>query len=69
MNKQDKSLIKELCEMEISNLPDREFKIIVINKPVELRKRINSVRTSTNFNKEIENVKKTKSELNNTISK
>lgn len=47
MNKQDKSLIKELREMEISKLPDTDFKLIVINKPVELRKRMNSVRTST----------------------
>lgn len=47
MNKQDKSLIKELHEMETSKLPDTDFKLIVINKPVELRKRMNSVRTST----------------------
>ena len=54
--------------MSRKQTPHKEFKIIVINKPVELRKRMNSVRTSTNFNKEIENVKKTQSELNNTIS-
>lgn len=69
MNKQDKSLIKELCEMEISNLPDREFKIIVINKPVELRKESTQWELQQASTKEIENVKKTKSELNNTISK
>ena len=33
--------------MEISSLPDIKFKIIVINKPVEFRERMNSVRTST----------------------
>lgn len=55
--------------MEISNLPDREFKIIVINKPVELRKRMNSSENYNKLQQEIENVKKTKSELNNTISK
>ena len=40
---------------EISNLPDKEFKAIVIRKLIEFWKRID--KHSENFNRELENIK------------
>ena len=56
-----KQLIKQ-----INNLPDKEFKALVIRMLMELRKRID--KHSENFNKEPENIKKKKSEMKNTIT-
>lgn len=44
-----------LNEMEISNLTDKEFKVMVINMLMELR-RMNEY--SGNLNKKIENIQK-----------
>ena len=44
MKEQDKLPEKVLNEMEISNLPDKQFKVTVIRCSPDL---INSVRTST----------------------
>ena len=38
---------KDINEMEISNLPNKEFKVIVIKMLTILRKRMNTVRSST----------------------
>ena len=50
-----KALEKELNKMEASNLPDIEFKILVIRMLSELRGRVDEL--SDNFNKEIKNIK------------
>ena len=42
--------------MEMSNLPDKEFKDIVRNMLIELRRRMDEL--SEKFNKEIENILK-----------
>ena len=47
--------------MEKSNLPDKEFKIKIVNMLTDLRRRM--VEHSKNFNKEIENVKKSETEV------
>ena len=47
MKEQDKSPEKDLHEMEISDVPDREFKVIVIKILTRLERRKNSMRTST----------------------
>ena len=47
MKEQNKTSGKNLNEMEISNLPDKEFKVIIIMMLTELWKRMNTVRTST----------------------
>lgn len=49
----DKISEKELNAMEISNLPDKEFKVLVIKMLTELRERMDEL--SENVNKEIEN--------------
>ena len=40
--------------MKINNLPDKEFKIVVIKRLIELRRRMDE--HSEDFNKEKENV-------------
>ena len=73
MKEQNKTLEKKLKEMEMSNLPDAEFKILVIRMLNELRGRIDNF--SENFNKEmrkikmgIENIRKNQSEIKNIIT-
>ena len=75
MKEQGKTSEKDLNEVEISDLPDKEFKIMVIKMLIELRRRMDE--QSKNFNKGIESVRKYQievaelksivSELKNTI--
>ena len=57
----ENSLEKTTDEREINNLPDKEFKTLVIRMLTELGKRMDE--QSENFNKELEN--KNQSELKN----
>ena len=66
MKEQDKTSEKELNEIEISNLPDKEFKVMVIKMLTELRRRMDEY--IENFNKEISNIKNNQSELKNIIT-
>ena len=61
----DKSSEKELNETEKNNLPDKEYKVMVISMLTELERRIDE--HSENFNKELGNIKRNQSELKNTI--
>ena len=65
IREQDKSSEKALNETEINNLPNKEYKLIVIRMLTDLGRRIGE--HSKNFNKELENTKKNQSELKNTI--
>ena len=47
MKEQDKTLAKEVNEMETSNLPDAEFKTLVTRMLNELRGRINQLSENT----------------------
>lgn len=51
---QDKNLRKDLNEMKISDLPDKELKIMVIKMLTENWRKMHE--QSDNFNKEIKNV-------------
>ena len=55
IKEQDK-ITRQLNEMEISNMPNKEFKVIVIKRIPGLEKRVEDL--SETLNKEIENVKK-----------
>ena len=55
MEEQNKTPVKELKEMETSNLPDAEFKTLVIRMLNELRGRIDQF--GEKFSKEIGNRK------------
>ena len=59
---------KELNKGEISNLPNKEFKVIIKKMLTELRRRIEE--HSEKFNKKLENIdiKKNQTELKNTIT-
>ena len=56
LKEQDKTSEKELNEMEISNLPDKDLKIMVIMMLTTPGSRMN--KHSEKFNKETENIKK-----------
>lgn len=58
---QDKASETHLNEMEISDLPDREFKVMVIKVLTEVRKTMGKY--SEHFNKDIENFKKYQIEI------
>ena len=47
--------------MDVSNIPDKEFKVIVIKMITELGRRMD--RHSENFNKEMENIRKYQIEI------
>ena len=61
---QEKAPEKTDNESEMINLPDKEFKALIIL--TELGKRIDEC--GENFNKEVENIKKNQSELKNTVT-
>ena len=67
MNEQGKITEKELNEMEIYNLPNLEFKVIIIKRLTGHERRVNE--QNNNFDIEIKNFKKSQSELKNTITK
>ena len=61
---QDKIPKEQLSEMEISNLPKKEFRVMIIKMIQELRKRMDaqSEKVQEVFNKELGNIEKTKVE-------
>ena len=67
LQRKDKNLRKEPNEMDICNLSDEKFKVMVLKMLTKLRRRMDE--PTDNFKKEIENIKKNKSELKNTINK
>ena len=67
VREQAKTPEKELSETEMSNLPDREFKLRVLRMLTDLGRRIDEL--SENVNKEMEDIKKNQSEMKNTIMK
>ena len=66
MKEQDKTPEEELNEMEMRNLPDKEFKVKIIKMLSELRRRMDEY--SDKFKKESENLKKNLTELRSTIT-
>ena len=66
MKEQERTSEKINNETEINNLPDKEFKALVIKILTELGKRTHV--QSKNFNKELKNIKKAQSEMKNSIA-
>ena len=69
VTKCDKALGRSLNEMEINNLVDKEFKVMVIKKLAELGRRMDE--HSENFKKEMGNIRncqKEATELKHTIT-
>lgn len=55
MKEQDKTSEKELNEIEISNMPDKGFREIIIKIFTRFERQVEEL--SENFNKDIENIK------------
>ena len=66
MKEQDKTMVKSLNETEISDMPDKEFKVMVIEILTRLDKRVEVL--SESFKKQKENINKNKSDMMNSIT-
>ena len=64
MKGQDKTPEKQLNEMEIGNLPEKEFRIIIVQMIHDLRKTKNMQEM---FTKDLEELKNKQTEMNNTL--
>ena len=60
MKEQDKPREKQLNEVEIGNLPEKEFRIMIVKMIQDLRKRMeaNIKKMQEMFNKDLEELKK-----------
>ena len=70
MKEQDKTPEKQLSEVEISNLPEKEFRVMIVNAIQDLRKRMEAQieKTQEIFNEDLEELKNKQTEVNNTIT-
>ena len=70
MKEQDKTPEEQLSEVAKGNLPEREFRVMIVKMIQELRKRMDaqSKKLQEVFNKELENIKNNQTELKNTIT-
>ena len=70
MKEQDKTPEKQLNEVEISNLPGKEFRIMIVKMIQDLGKRMeaNIEKMQGMFNKDLGELKNKQTEMNNTIT-
>ena len=70
MKEQDKTPEKQLNEVEIGNLPEKEFRIMIVKMIQDLRKRMEAKieKMKEMFNKDLEELKNKQTEMNNTIT-
>ena len=69
MKEQDKTPEEKLKEMETGNLPENEFRVVIIKMIKELGRRMDAQSEKLEvFNKELENIKNNKKEMKNTIT-
>ena len=70
MKAKDKTPQKQLNEMEISNLPEKEFRITIVKMIQDLGKRMEAKieKMQAMFNKDLEELKNKQTEMNNTIT-
>ena len=70
MKEQDKTPEKQLNEVEIGNLPEKEFGIMIVRMIQDLRKRMEAKieKMQEMFNKDLEQLKNKQTEMNNTIT-
>ena len=67
MKEQHKSTERRLNRKEVSNTPDKEFKVMIIKILSGPEKRVEDL--SEIHNKEIENIKKNQTEIKNSLNK
>ena len=63
--KEQNKISEKLSQMEKSNLPNKELKVMIIKKLIELGKRIDEY--SERLNKQLENIKNNQTEMKFTI--
>ena len=70
MKEKDKISEKQLNEVEIGNLPEKEFRIMIVKMIQDLRKRMEAKieKMQEMFNKDIDELKNKQTERNNTIT-
>ena len=70
MKEQDKTPENQLNEVEICNLPEREYRIMIVKMIQDLRKRMKAKieKMQEMFNKDLEELKNKQTEMNNTIT-
>ena len=70
MKEQDKTPEKQLNEVEIGNLPEKEFKIMIAKMIQDLRRRMEAKieKMQEMFNKDLEELKNKQTKMNNTIT-
>ena len=70
MKKQDKTSEKQLKEVEIGNLPKKEFRVMIVKMIQNLRNRMEAwiEKIQEVFNKDLEELKNKQTEMNNTIT-
>ena len=68
MKGQDKIPEKQLNEVEIGNFPEKEFRIMIVHMIEDLRKRMEAKieKMPEMFTKDLEELKKKQTEMNNT---
>ena len=69
MKGQDKTPEKQLNEVEIGNLPEKEFRIMIVKMIQDLRKRMEAKieKMQEMFTKDLEELKNKQTEMNNTL--
>ena len=70
MKEQGKTPEKQLNEVEIGNLPDKEFRIMIVKISQDLGKRMEAKidKMQEMFNKDLEELKNKQTEMTNTIT-
>ena len=70
MKEQDKTPEKQLNEVEIGNLPEKEFRIMIVKMIQDLGKTMEAKiqKMQEMFNKDLEELKNKQTEMNNTIT-
>ena len=70
MKEQDKTPEKQLNEVEIGNLPEKEFRIMIVKIIQDLGKRMEAKieKIQETFNKDLEELKNKQTEMNNIIT-
>ena len=70
MKEQDKTPEKQQNELEIGNLPEKEFRIMIVKMIQHLGKRMEAKieKMQETFNKDLEELKNKQAEMNDTIT-
>ena len=70
MKEQDKTPEKQLNEVEIGNLPEKEFRVMIGKMIQDLRKRMEAKfeKLQEMLNKDLEELKNRQTEMNNTVT-